>query len=743
LKSLSNFECLHRTHFRYKNQHLMKSENIKKMVLRSSVVLVALFGLFFYNMNEPKAVAKDKEALILQGLIQAIEYVHFTKKPLDDNFSKVVYKSYLERLDGQKRFLTQKDIDQLKDYELQIDNQVNALTFEFFNKSLPLMDNAVLKSEKYFKEIIDQPFNFNKGESIEYDPDKLDYVKNDDALKDQWKNILSYEIMANWVEKMESQAEKANKEGNKTDEELKADAIKEINKRYTDWFGRLAKLKRSDRLEAYFGCISNYYDPHTDYFSPKEKQDFDINMGGKLEGIGARLQTDGDFTKVSSVVVGGPAWKTKKLQDDDVILKVAQKGQDPVDITGMRVDDVVQLVRGKKGTVVILTVRKKDNSVVDIEIERDEVQLEDSKAKSVVLNMPGSIQNIGYINLPKFYSSFETDGGNSCAVDVAEEIRKLKDLNVNGIILDLRNNSGGSLSDVVDMSGLFIEEGPIVQVKGRETKPNVYTDKDKNVQYDGPLVIMVNQFSASASEIIAAAMQDYNRAIIVGSTSTFGKGTVQRFYDLDQLVSGMTEFKPLGNVKMTTQKFYRINGGSTQLRGVVPDIILPDIYHYIETGEKEYDNALEWTEIAPVPFKQNVVKLENKQKLIENSKSRIEQSKDFNLVLDYAKLAKANRDQTKYPLKLNDYRAMVDKKNEESKKYDKLAKNDIIGLDITNLEVDLAKINIDESNKAKNDEFIKDLKKDIYLEETLFIMRDMINLEKSFVIQQKKIAAAN
>jgi len=743
LKSLSNFLCLQVTYFRYKNQHLMKSENIKKMILRSSVVLVALFGLFFYNMNEPKVVPKDKEALILQGLIQAIEYVHFTKKPIDDNFSKVVYKSYLERLDGQKRFFTQKDIDQIKQYELQIDNQVNSLSFEFFNTSLPLMDNAVLKSEKYFKEIIDEPFNFNKDESIEYDPDKLDYVKNDSALKEQWKNVLSYEIMANWVEKMESQAEKEIKEGNKTDEELKADAIKDIKKRYTDWFGRLAKLKRSDRLEAYFGCISNYYDPHTDYFSPKEKQDFDINMGGKLEGIGARLQTDGDYTKVSSVVVGGPAWKTKKLQDDDVILKVAQKGQDPVDITGMRVDDVVQLVRGKKGTVVILTVRKKDNSIVDIEIERDEVQLEDSKAKSVVLNMPGSIQNIGYINLPKFYSSFETDGGNSCAVDVAEEIRKLKERNVNGIILDLRNNSGGSLNDVVDMSGLFIEDGPIVQVKGRETEPKVYNDKDKSVQYDGPLVIMVNQFSASASEIIAAAMQDYERAIIVGSNSTFGKGTVQRFWDLDQIVSGMAEFKPLGNVKMTTQKFYRINGGSTQLRGVVPDIILPDIYHYIETGEKEYDNALEWTEIDPVPYKQNVVKLENKQKLIDNSKSRIDSSKDFNLVLDYAKLAKANREQTKYPLKLNDYRAMVDKKKEESKKYDKLAKDDIVGLDITNLEVDLAKINIDESNKAKNEEFIKDLKKDIYLEETLFIMRDMINLEKSFVLQQKKIAAAN
>jgi carboxyl-terminal processing protease len=325
-------------------------------------------------------------------------------------------------------------------------------------------------------------------------------------------------------------------------------------------------------------------------------------------------------------------------------------------------------------------------------------------------------------------------------VDVAEEIKKLKEQKVNGIILDLRNNSGGSLNDVVDMSGLFIEEGPIVQVKGRESKPYLHSDKDKNVLYDGPLVIMVNQYSASASEIIAAAMQDYGRAIIVGSNSTFGKGTVQRFYDLDRAVSGKYDhLKPLGNIKMTTQKFYRVNGGSTQLNGVVPDIVFPDIYHYIETGEKEYDNPLEWTEITPVKYSQNVVVLENKHKLIENSKSRIAQSQDFRLILERALKLKEEKDMSLFPIKLNSYRAMIDKREEDGKKYDNLLKNDIAGLDITNVTKDLAKINMDESNKAKNDEFIKDLKKDIYLEETMYILRDMINLEKSFVSLQNKI----
>lgn len=702
-------------------------------------MIAALCGLYFFNQPKTKDVGNDKEALILQGLMQTIEYVHYAPKKVDDELSKHIYKTYLDRLDGYKRYFTQKDLDQLKKYELNIDDQINGLTFEFFNASLPMLDEGMKKAEMYFNEAINAPVNFNKGDMYETDPDKMTFAKNDGDLKDKWKQIIQWEVTTKWVQNIESQKEKGNKDGNKTEEELKADAIKDVKKRYVDFFERMKKLRRSDRMEAYLGTIANYFDPHTDYFSPKEKQDFDINMGGKLEGIGARLQTDGDYTKVFNIVVGGPAWKTKKLEDNDIIMKVTQKGQEPVDITGMRVDDVVQLVRGKKGTVVILTVKKKDNSIVDIAIERDEVQLDDSKAKSVILNMPGKVQNIGYINLPKFYSTFE-DGGNSCAEDVATEIKKLKAQNVNGIILDLRNNSGGSLNDVVQMSGLFIEEGPIVQVKDRSGRPSLHNDKDDSVLYSGPLVIMVNQYSASASEIIAAAMQDYNRAIIVGSTSTFGKGTVQRFFDLDRGINGYNDLKPLGNVKMTTQKFYRVNGGSTQLKGVIPDIVYPDIYHYIETGEKEYDNPLEWSEIAPVKYSQHVVVLENKQKLVENSKERVSQSKDFNLIMERALKLKEERDQSKYPLKLNSYRAMVDKREEDGKKYENLMKNDISGLEITNLKDDMPKINMDESNKAKNEEFVKDLRKDIYLEETMYVIRDMINLEKSFAALQPMIS---
>jgi len=720
----------------------MFTNKSKIMRYSSSVLIVALFGFLVFKMTKPEIVYSEKESLILQSIIGAVQAGHFAPKEIDNDFSKAVFKSYMEKTDGSKRFFTLSEYKELKKSELLLDDQVNNRSFEFFDASIPVIENAIDRATKIFEEIMAKPFNFEMDGEFETEPDKLKFASNEEELKLVWKKILTYQVMNKWTSLVRAQEKKENKEENKTEDELIEDAIKDVQKNMTNLLKRFKELRRSDRLEYYFSSVTNYFDPHTDYFSPKEKQDFDINMGGQLEGIGARLQQDGEFTKVSSLVVGGPAWKTKKMEDGDIIMKVAQKGQEAVDIAGMRIDDVVQLVRGKKGTVVVLTLKKKDNSITELEIEREKVQIEEGKGKSVMVTIPGTIQNIGYINLPKFYSSFDNEGGNSCAYDVLQEIKKLKAEDVNGIILDLRNNSGGSLNDVVDMSGFFIEQGPIVQVNDRYGKPLLHNDKDKEVHYDGPLVIMVNQFSASASEIIAAALQDYERAIIVG-TPTFGKGTVQRFFDLDRGIRGYEEMKPLGNVKMTVQKFYRVNGGSTQLIGVTPDIILPDAYSLIETGEKEYDNALAWSEIAPVSYKQNVVKLEKKPDLIRKSNDRVAQSKNFQLVMENAQKIKESKNQTSSPLKLNSYRAMVDQRENDFKKFDVLFKDEIPYLHIENLQADLQKINSDESSKGRNEEFIKDLKKDFYLEETMYILRDMIKLEKSFAQQEKKIATAN
>lgn len=721
----------------------MDAKKIKKMILRSSIVVAALLGFFWFNSN-PKVTAGeiDKEAVTLKAMLQTIEYVHLTPKAIDDELSKAVYKLFLKRIDSGKRYFTQEDIKILSQYELNIDDQIKELRFDFFNKTSEFLDKGLAKAEDYFMSTIDGNIDLNRRGFYDINPDSLDYATNDIELKKRWEQIIQWEINANLLSKIEKQdKDSIQTSAKKPLDSLKAEAIKDVKKRYVDFFDRVKKLRRSDRMETYLGSISNYFDPHTDYFSPVEKQNFDINMGGKLEGIGARLQLDGDYTKVFSIVVGGPAWKTKKLEENDVILKITQEGKESVDIAGMRLDDVVQMVRGKKGTTVILTVRKKDNSVVDIAIERDEVQLEEGKAKSFVLNIPGEVQNIGYIYLPKFYSSFEVDGGNSCAVDIAIEIGKLKEQNVNGIILDLRNNSGGSLNDVVDMSGFFIEKGPIVQVKGRDSRPSIYFDKDAGVIYDGALIIMVNQNSASASEIIAAAMQDYNRAIIVGSKSTFGKGTVQRFYDLDRSVGGYDQFKPLGNEKITTQKFYRVNGGSTQLKGVVPDIILPDLYEFVDRGEKEYEYAMSWTEIEPTKFGQSVVVLEKTSKVIANSKERVNKSDKFAYIQKRAAKLKKQRDESKFPLDFDSYRKLVEQRDKEDDQDENIFKNDVSNFEISNVPSDVEKANKDEGYKARNEEFIKDLKKDFYLEETMYIIRDMIKMEKSFASIQSKISS--
>lgn len=512
----------------------------------------------------------------------------------------------------------------------------------------------------------------------------------------------------------------------KTLEELEVEAREEVKEVFDDWFKRMSKLKRSDRFEAYLNAFTHQFDPHSDYFNPKEKQDFDINMGGKLEGIGARLQQDGDYVKVSSIVPGGPAWKGKDLEVDDLIMTVTQKGGEPLDITGMLVRDVVTHIRGKKGTVVTLHVKRADGTEADVEIERDEVILDESFARSVILDMPGKVENVGYIKLPKFYSSFEKEDGNSCAVDVQKEINKLKDENVDGIVLDLRWNTGGSLNDVVSMSGLFIEDGPIVQVKPRAKAPYVYDDPDGGVEWDKPLIVMVNAYSASASEILAAALQDYNRAIIVGSNSTFGKGTVQRFYDLDNFVKGSNVMKPLGQVKLTLQKFFRINGGSTQLRGVEPDIILPDQYSYIDVGEKEYDDAMPWTEIDALDYGQEAYKISNKSDYKTRSQSRIAQNDKFRLIDENAKRLKSNKDQSMYSLNLDAYKKEMDARKKEAEKFEDILEEDIQGLQAKNLNVDLDNINSDESKQVRNEEWVKNIKKDVYIEEVLYIMRDML-----------------
>lgn len=695
-------------------------------MLRSKKLLFLIPFAAIAMVSATYIVQSEKEEAIDQMLIQSLNAVHYSPQTVDNDFSQKVYKLYMQRLDYNKKFLIQPDVDELKKLDKQIDDDVNKGTFIFFNKSFDLINARVEEAKTYYTEILAAPFDFSNEEYIQLDAEKLSYAKDKKALKEEWRKSLKYQTLSRVVEMMNNQ-EKAREKSDtvklKSREELEVEARKKILKNNDDYFKRLKEFDRNDRLAIYFNSIAGIYDPHTEFFAPKDKANFDIGMSGQLEGIGAQLQEKDGYIKVSNIVPGSASYKQGQLKAGDLILKVGQGAEEPVDVADMRLDDVVLLVRGKKGTEVRLTVKKPDGSIIVIPIIRDIVVLEDSYAQSVILK---GKKNIGYIKLPSFYADFSGKGGRSCSKDIKKELEKLKAENVDGVILDLRYNGGGSLPDVVDMAGLFIDRGPVCQVKQKSAAAQVLEDRDAGVVYDGPLTVMINSNSASASEILAAAMQDYKRGVIVGtSPSSFGKGTVQRFFNLDDyLPPAYANIKPLGEVKITTQKFYRVNGGATQLKGVVPDIILPDPYYLLDQGEKEQDYPLAWDEIAPANY-QPVKPAYSVDKLKENSDARVKGNSGFAILNDAAKRLKKQKDETIVSLNFDKYVADQKKYKEEAKKMDELDK-EIPGIDVVALKAD-AFPESDTVKVNKNKEWYKMIRKDIYLHETMEIMNEMNN----------------
>lgn len=698
---------------------------MRRLTIKLSVLAIAIsFGLFGFIATGGEKEQKDQ--ILMQVVMQSLNSGHYSTMQLDDQFSEKAYDLYLKRLDYSKRFLLQTDVDLMEKYRTKIDDEINAGTYDLLDLSNGIIEGRIREAEMWYKDILDKPFDFSKNETVETDPDKLQYAKTKDELKDRWRQVLKRAVLDRVVSELKLQDE-AIARGDKdltikTKEQIEQESREKVLKSQNDWFRRLKEQTYNDRLSGYVNAIANIYDPHTGYFPPNDKENFDITMSGQLEGIGATLQEKDDFVSVERIVPGSPSSRQGELVEGDLILKVAQGKDEPVDIEGMPLDEVVKMIRGKKGTEVRLTVRKIDGTVKIIPIVRDVVILDETYAKSALLRRDGTKNTIGYIKLPKFYADFQQKGGRRCGEDVKLEVEKLRAEGVSGIIIDLRNNGGGSLYDVVEMAGLFIDKGPIVQVKSRDARPEVLTDTDPKVQYDGPLVIMVNSFSASASEIMAAALQDYGRAIIVGSPSTFGKGTVQRFYDLDRMISAnYSEVKPLGALKLTTQKFYRINGGATQLKGVIPDIILPDAYSYIDIGEKENEYSMPWDEITPATFAPWQANW-SVSKVREKSTKRTSNDESFKLITENANRLKTLRDRTTYDLNFDAYRAEQQKLDQESKKYEDMAKP-INGFVIAPLSAgpaltDTVKIKIQE-------DWHKELAKDIYLSETFSIIQDM------------------
>ncbi len=700
---------------------------MRKRLLIALAIALPLGLLLAFSINNSQE-EKQREIYLTDLVVSSLKYVHYEHRTMDDEFSKKVYSLYLERLDFTKKFFLKSDIDKLKAYELKIDDELEGRTQEFFETSYALITQRTKDAEAFYQEILDKPFDFDKDESIQLDDEKNDWAKNNAALKESWRKSLKYQVMLRISSQMEAQTkakEKSDTVRIKSFEELEKSARAKVKKQNKDYFRRMAQLERKDYFSLYLNAINGSYDPHTNYFPPKDKEDFDIRMSGQLEGIGATLSEKDGYIKVVNIVPGSPSWKQGELKAGDLILKVAQGDADPLDLTDMRLDKAVKFIRGKKGTTVKLTVKKVDGSIKVISIVRDVVIIEATYAKSVIVTTKDSKKRIGYIYLPSFYVNFnKKGGGRRSADDVLKEINKLKAEGIDGLIIDLRNDGGGSLQDVVTMGGYFIKDGPIVQVKQKGKKAEVLADTDPRIQYDGPLAIMVNSNSASASEIFAAAMQDYNRAVIIGGKQTFGKGTVQRFIDLDRFAPDqMNQFKPFGAEKLTIQKFYRINGGATQLKGVKPDVILPDNFMFIKYGEHELDNYLPWDEIPAAKY-QAVASHSDFDQLLSASKIRVANSNEFQLKEEQARRVKRMRDETIRTLNFEKFQALDKKLEEENKKFKDIM-SDTTAVIVQPLKVDM-EIYLQDTVKTEiAKKWHKGLRKDIYLQEAIHVVDDI------------------
>jgi carboxyl-terminal processing protease len=704
----------------------------RKLSILVAVCCISIAFRCYEPANQEMQLREDldnREQLLMEVLLQSLKYNHYSPEDINDSFSKKVFDLYLKRLDNSKRFFLKDDIKLFEAYRNSLDEAALNGSFEFFDVVNKTFDERLTLVKTYYEEFLSQPFDFNSNESFETDGEKLEFVNSKEELKERWRKYLKLQILARVQERLENQ-DKAKEKGDKdleikTTEALEKEEREKLLKNLNTWIKNIEKETRTERINTYINTFTNAHEPHSGYFPPLDKENFDIRMSGKLEGIGAQLREEDGFIKVVNVVPGSASARQGELEVNDKIIKVAQGSEEPVDVVDMRIDDVLPMIRGKKGTEVRLTVKKTSGEVKVIPIIRDVVILEDSYAKSAIIEHSKLGIKVGLVDLRSFYADFEDPRGRRCAKDVKAEVEKLVDEKVDGIVIDLRFNGGGSLQDVVDMTGIFLDKGPIVQVKGKNGSPFVYEDKDPSVTYKGPLVILVNSFSASASEIMAAALQDYGRAVIVGtSPSTFGKGTVQRFFSLDAIVpERFRDLGELGSVKITIQKFYRVNGGSNQLKGVIPDIILPGAYSYMTVGEKEEDYPMAWSEIGKADYKESGEAMKHMDKIKKKSAKRVATNKTFQLIDENAKWLKSRQDESSLPLSFKAYDAEQKAIDKEAEKYKNINK-DIEELSIKTLKADKTYIESDTLRANSMKTWHKLLKQDAYLEEASYIIFD-------------------
>ena len=696
--------------------------NLRNKISISLIALSLSFTAIHANKSF-KNTDPEKDKILVYVLKNILTRGHFVVKDMNDDFSEQVYTSFIEGLDPSKRYFTQKDLKEFSKFKYEIDNQLLEDDVSFYNTVYANFTEKIKNAKSYYAELLSQPFRFNKNETIDIDYDKVPFAKNENQLIDYWRKQLKLNVLSrvqNKIEKQDDKIKKDSKTKKKSFDSLEKEARAEVLKNMDELYLRIEELEHEDWFSTFLNSVVGAFDPHTTYMAPRTKERFDQDMSGKLEGIGARLSKKGIYTEIFELVSGGPAWKQGELEAGDIILEVAQGDKEPLDIVGMRLDDAIKFIKGKKGTEVRLTVKKKlDGTTRIISIIRDVVELEETFVKSTIVEKEG--KKYGLINLPRFYIDFSDIDSRDSAKDMEKEIARLKSENVSGLLIDLRNNGGGSLKTAIEIAGLFITEGPVVQVKYRGQDPIVKNDENPKMQWDGAVVVLVNELSASASEIFAAAMQDYGRAVIIGGNQTYGKGTVQSVIPINNFYPKYE--KDLGAIKMTIQKFYRVNGGSTQIEGVYSDIAMPNKYSYMKFGERDLTGALIWDKVPQAKYTKTN-SYENFSDVINKSKNRIALDEQFKLINEYAKWLKENQEDTSYSLNFRDFSKENALLEVASKKYTNAFKNET-KLNFESPKYEFPLMEKDSVLAYKRTAWHKNLAKDIYVAEALNVLKDL------------------
>ena len=623
-----------------------------------------------------------REKVLASAASAFLEEEHVRAKTIDDAVSKEAFQRFVEELDASKLFLLEGDMQKLAKYETDMDDELHAGDLVLGRKGTALLMSRRKLVADVVAKILATPLDFTTNESIETDPKKRAFCKTEEELAARWRGVVKLQVLERTQEledtlekkahpkpdpnkaavdpddaKRDAAAEKALGDIPPTFEGRRDKVQKELATRYATQFTRLGSVDKLEPAQSFINALNGAFDPHTNYLPPAEEAELDIALTGRLEGIGATLREQEHYILVNDLVPGGAAWQQGKLEVGDLIQSVTQEGKEAVDVMDMPISKVVTMIRGPKGTVVVLKVKKSDGRLDTISITRDIVRIEATYARGAVLKTKTN-GDIGYVHLPGFYGESKKPGERNATEDMRVILNQLTKKGVTSLVFDLRGNGGGLLTHARDIAGLFVNQGPVVQTKDGKGAVEVLSDKDPSISFNGQVVVLVDRFCASAAEIVAGALQDYERAVVVGTSATHGKGTVQAVIDLDRQLKSHAD--PLGLYKVTIQEYFRVSGGSTQLKGVVPDVFLPDPTSFVESGERTLPHAIPWSTIKAVPFTK-VPHTWKTGELVTASTARTGTNADFATVTKFAKIMEARKDKTLKPLERTAWQAEYNK----------------------------------------------------------------------------------